>query len=246
MYPIACVILMSVQCICRDAEILCERNFDMTVNSVTVNNQYNQFDKYVRNTGKSTTASVEENTQLQEQIDEYIQDTVMLGNNDADDKYKETLERLQALTKKLYEDSLAKDRTFIPPKGPQHGDDIAPFRELLPGWSPYVNVPRSPELDNQPTGMYNPVTMMRHHNAIINHINDWSRALFANYDALRIELLRLFHEEQARYLASDQYIKDKEFQAFVEAMPKGELIRIEDMDTEKLMSLGLFQQIESE
>ena len=210
----------------------------MNVNNVTVNNQYNQFDRYVLGTGASTNGSEQENTRLQEIIDEYTKDTVMLGNNnEAENKYRETLERLNALFRQLGADFLAKDRTYVPQQGPQPGDTVLLGKELLPGWSPYVNVPRPPELDNPPTGMYNPVTMMQHYNAVINHVNAFGQAILDNYNALSIELRRQFNE----WMESDDYKqkmeKVKETQAFVEAMPKGELVRFEDMDPERLVSV---------
>ena len=198
----------------------------MNVNNVLVNNQYNQVGKNALSTGASANGSEQENTQLQEMVDEY-KDTVVLGNNESDfeRKYRETLELLQAFSKQFYADSMAKDRTFIPLLGPQPGDDIAPFTVLLPGWSENVYVPRPPELDNPPTGMYDPVAMKQHYDACINYINDWARAMDANQAKLGAAM--------------------KSFSFFVAEMPelpRGTAKRIDDMSPEELMSYGFFKQ----
>ena len=193
---------------------------EMNVNSVTVNSQYNQFDKNVPGAGASTNGSQQENTQLQEKIDEYIQDTVMLGNNnEAEDKYRETLERLNALYKQLGEAFLAKDRTYVPQSGPQPGDDVAIGRAVLPGKMPRIDDFMSPELKEQPTGMYDPVAATARYNALIGALNDWSRATDEYYK-------KAFSDE----ILSQLWVAE------MPELPKGELKRFEDMDPEELVS----------
>jgi hypothetical protein len=224
-----------------DAELRYERDFDMNVNSVSVNNQ---FDKYVLSTGASTSSTEHENTHLQEIVDEYIQDIVMLGNNEPKNEYERTLELLKELEKKMYADFLAKDRTYVP-KHPQPGE-ILQGKALLPGKMPHIDDFMPPGLNNQPTGMYDPVAAITRHNALISSLNDWSRAMFEYYGITGGGISRQFQE----WLKSDDYKQKmeavRERDDFINAMPQGELIRFEDMDPKLLMSFGFFQQADSD
>jgi hypothetical protein len=215
-----------------DAKLQNERDFEMNVNSANVNNQYNQFDSYVLGTGASPNGSDQKNTQLQEQIDEYIQDTFSFGNKEteAEKYYRETLERLQAFAKQFFLDSIAKDRTFVPLEGPKPGDDIAIGRAVLPGKMPHIDDFMSPELKEQPTGMYDPIAATARHNALIGALNDWSRATDEYYK-------KAFSDE----ILSQLWVAE------MPELPKGELIRFEDMDPERLVSVwGYKQQADSD
>ena len=213
----------------------------MIVNNVTVNNQYNQFDKTVLSTGASTNGAENENTHLQEIIDEY-KDTVMLGNKETDfeKNYRETLERLQSFAKQFFLDSMAKDRTFTPPQGPKEGEENL-WKVLLPGWSPDVHIPRPAELDYPPTGMYDPVAMTEHWNACLKYINDWSIAMDANYAKLGEEFRRQFNEFLETDEAKAGMEEARKRVEFFNSIPMGTAIRIDDMSPEELMSYGFFQ-----
>jgi len=193
----------------------------MTVNNVTVNNQYNQFDSYVLGIGASSNDLEQENTQLKELIDEYIQDTFTFGNkeNEAEKNYRETLERLQAFAKQFFLDSMAKDRTFVPLEGPKPGDDIAIGRAVLPGKMPHIDDFMSPELKEQPTGMYDPVAATARHNALIGALNDWSRATDEYYK-------KAFSDE----ILSQLWVAE------MPELPRGVARNINDMSPEELVS----------
>lgn len=214
----------------------------MSVNSVQANNQYNQVGNYTPIAGTASNGAKPENTHLQEQIDEYIEDTFSFGNKEteAEKNYRETLERLQAFAKQFFLDSMAKDRTFVPPEGPKEGEENL-WKVLLPGWSPDVHIPRPAELDYPPTGMYDPVAMTEHWNACLKYINDWSKAVDDNYAKLGQEFRRQFNE----FLQSDEAKAGMEEARkrveFFNSIPMGTARRIDDMSPEELMSYGFFQ-----
>ena len=219
----------------------------MNVNNALVNNQYNQVGKNVLSTGATTNGKAQENAQLQEQIDEYIEDTFSFGNTEteAEKNYRETLERLQAFAKQFFLDSMAKDRTFIQVQGPKPGEEI-PFEDLLPGWSENINFPMPDGLNDQPTGNYDPVVAMKHHNALIGYLNDWSKAMDANQAKLGAEMRRRLQVAEAEWHSSGDAEKARELteriNSMIVAMPTNKAKRIDDMSPEELMSYGFFKQ----